>query len=137
MTTKYVRSTTLLCGNSSVVEHNLAKVGVASSNLVSRSKFKAFRATEYCYSVCDPKGSRQRGCRLRASFPAPISTFQSNFKSIFYCASDPSRSSVDRNTVMTATNMVPYSDFARQSGFHLILFYIQDYLLFKLRSVVI
>lgn len=25
------------CGNSSVVEHNLAKVGVASSNLVSRS----------------------------------------------------------------------------------------------------
>ncbi len=28
-----------MCGNSSVVEHNLAKVGVASSNLVSRSKF--------------------------------------------------------------------------------------------------
>ena len=28
---------TRLCGNSSVVEHNLAKVGVASSNLVSRS----------------------------------------------------------------------------------------------------
>ena len=28
-----------ICGNSSVVEHNLAKVGVASSNLVSRSKF--------------------------------------------------------------------------------------------------
>jgi hypothetical protein len=27
----------LKCGNSSVVEHNLAKVGVASSNLVSRS----------------------------------------------------------------------------------------------------
>ena len=27
------------CGNSSGVEHNLAKVGVASSNLVSRSKF--------------------------------------------------------------------------------------------------
>ena len=27
-------------GNSSVVEHNLAKVGVASSNLVSRSKIK-------------------------------------------------------------------------------------------------
>ena len=26
------------CGNSSVVEHNLAKVGVASSNLVSRSR---------------------------------------------------------------------------------------------------
>ena len=26
-----------VCGNSSVVEHNLAKVGVASSNLVSRS----------------------------------------------------------------------------------------------------
>ena len=26
-----------LCGNSSGVEHNLAKVGVASSNLVSRS----------------------------------------------------------------------------------------------------
>ena len=31
---------TKLCGNSSVVEHNLAKVGVASSNLVSRSNFK-------------------------------------------------------------------------------------------------
>ena len=30
----------ILCGNSSVVEHNLAKVGVASSNLVSRSKFQ-------------------------------------------------------------------------------------------------
>ena len=28
------------CGNSSVVEHNLAKVGVASSSLVSRSIFK-------------------------------------------------------------------------------------------------
>ena len=28
------------CGNSSVVEHNLAKVGVASSNLVSRSSFE-------------------------------------------------------------------------------------------------
>gem|GEM_PF-6881638 len=70
MTIKWLRSTTLLCGNSSVVEHNLAKVGVASSNLVSRSKFKAFRATEYCYSVCDPKGSRQRGCRLRVSFTA-------------------------------------------------------------------
>ncbi len=28
------------CGNSSVVEHNLAKVGVASSNLVSRSRFR-------------------------------------------------------------------------------------------------
>jgi flagellar basal body P-ring formation protein FlgA len=26
-----------MCGNSSAVEHNLAKVGVASSNLVSRS----------------------------------------------------------------------------------------------------
>ena len=31
------------CGNSSVVEHNLAKVGVASSNLVSRSSFAAGR----------------------------------------------------------------------------------------------
>jgi hypothetical protein len=30
-------STISLRGNSSVVEHNLAKVGVASSNLVSRS----------------------------------------------------------------------------------------------------
>jgi|GEM_PF-3017964 len=40
------------------------------TSLVSRCKFKAFRATEYCYSVCDPKGSRQRGCRLRVSFPA-------------------------------------------------------------------
>ena len=33
------------CGNSSGVEHNLAKVGVASSNLVSRSigfKFREF-----------------------------------------------------------------------------------------------
>ena len=29
----------LYCGNSSGVEHNLAKVGVASSNLVSRSIF--------------------------------------------------------------------------------------------------
>ena len=29
---------TILCGNSSVVERNLAKVEVASSNLVSRSK---------------------------------------------------------------------------------------------------
>ncbi len=28
-----------LSGNSSVVEHNLAKVGVASSSLVSRSNF--------------------------------------------------------------------------------------------------
>jgi hypothetical protein len=28
---------TKICGNSSVVEHNLAKVGVASSTLVSRS----------------------------------------------------------------------------------------------------
>lgn len=31
----------LECGCSSGVEHNLAKVGVASSNLVSRSRFQA------------------------------------------------------------------------------------------------
>ena len=29
-----------ICGNSSVVEHHVANVGVASSNLVSRSKKK-------------------------------------------------------------------------------------------------
>jgi hypothetical protein len=33
------KMTSVLSGNSSVVEHNLAKVGVASSTLVSRSKF--------------------------------------------------------------------------------------------------
>jgi hypothetical protein len=32
---------TIQCGNSSVVEHNLAKVGVASSSLVSRSSIRA------------------------------------------------------------------------------------------------
>ena len=34
----YCQTVFYVCGNSSVVEHNLAKVGVASSNLVSRSK---------------------------------------------------------------------------------------------------
>ena len=43
--TKFLKFRALLpqmlkaCGNSSVVEHNLAKVGVASSSLVSRSNF--------------------------------------------------------------------------------------------------
>ena len=35
----FVKISPYFCGNSSVVEHNLAKVGVASSNLVSRSIF--------------------------------------------------------------------------------------------------
>ena len=37
-----IKSPLLRCGNSSGVEHNLAKVGVASSNLVSRSTFLLF-----------------------------------------------------------------------------------------------
>ena len=36
-----------LCGNSSGVEHNLAKVGVASSNLVSRSIFRFSDLTNF------------------------------------------------------------------------------------------
>ena len=37
-----------VCGNSSVVEHNLAKVGVASSNLVSRSIIYIYYYNKAC-----------------------------------------------------------------------------------------
>ena len=42
-----LKSFYFLCGNSSGVEHNLAKVGVASSNLVSRSIFKSLNLTNF------------------------------------------------------------------------------------------
>jgi hypothetical protein len=70
-----LRARTSLCGNSSVVEHNLAKVGVASSNLVSRSNDKVSIFPSNQYLRGDPKGSRQRGWRLQISFPAPMLKF--------------------------------------------------------------
>ena len=36
-----ILSSSTICGNSSAVEHRLAKAGVASSNLVSRSKYSS------------------------------------------------------------------------------------------------
>ncbi len=41
-----------ICGNSSVVEHNLAKVGVASSNLVSRSRTCFLRSQQLLVFLC-------------------------------------------------------------------------------------
>ncbi len=57
-------------GNSSVVEHNLAKVGVASSNLVSRSKlyFNPGGLAEWLCSGLQIRGSRfDSGTRLQFS----------------------------------------------------------------------
>ena len=42
-------------GNSSVVEHNLAKVGVASSNLVSRSKSKRKQPKGCFFCLWEPR----------------------------------------------------------------------------------
>ena len=47
-----------LRGNSSVVEHNLAKVGVASSNLVSRSKQLEGWVAEWLCSGLQIRGRR-------------------------------------------------------------------------------
>ncbi len=61
----------LLCGNSSVVEHDLAKVGVASSNLVSRSIYisvkiflKVYVLTEV-FNLCpDGEIGRRKGLKI-------------------------------------------------------------------------
>ncbi len=61
-----------LRGNSSVVEHNLAKVGVASSNLVSRSTYEAGWQSGYaadCKSV--DAGSIPTPASIFLSLPCP------------------------------------------------------------------
>ena len=60
----------LICGNSSVVEHNLAKVGVASSSLVSRSSFPP-RLSRYRHNVFNfPIVQKWRGGRVVMQRPA-------------------------------------------------------------------
>ncbi len=53
-------------GNSSVVEHNLAKVGVASSSLVSRSRFPNLHQILYIGCVAEGlcSGLQSRGRRF-------------------------------------------------------------------------
>ncbi len=50
------------CGNSSVVEHNLAKVGVASSNLVSRSRLRKPRPHRRGLRFAKARFSRVLAC---------------------------------------------------------------------------
>ena len=53
----------LICGNSSVVEHNLAKVGVASSSLVSRSNcISGFLKYQYIFIILQNGGVAEWLC---------------------------------------------------------------------------
>ena len=67
------------CGNSSAVEHDLAKVGVASSNLVSRSIFLMLFFTTYIFSktiTLLPHYCVDQNLKLNANFFGSKEMFQ-------------------------------------------------------------
>ena len=71
---KIITMTLPKCGNSSVVEHNLAKVGVASSNLVSRSNVFVYLYGWVAEWSCS--GLQSRGRRFDSD---PSLQFQGDF----------------------------------------------------------
>jgi hypothetical protein len=67
--------TQMRCGNSSVVEHNLAKVGVASSSLVSRSSSRRQKSSRFFFAAGWQSGYAA-ACKAVDAGSIPASAFR-------------------------------------------------------------
>ena len=81
---------TVYAGIAQLVEHNLAKVGVASSNLVSRSKFKPEGSTEPSgFLMLAPRRVATETRPVDSRFPLQIQTRRFNRAFGFFNACVP------------------------------------------------